>query len=368
MDAYNKMLKTGNVGEWSEIYTLFKVLGDSQLYAGNASLEKIDGVIFPVIKVLRTEVQGNLEYMINKDLVFISSNGATLLKLPVLTFVEKAQETLESILENKAKKQATFSIPEIEKFMDQIHCNSLKAISSSKSDITIVIHDEITNQNQELGFSIKSQLGSASTLLNPGKTTNFKFLVKGISSRIINTINQIANPKKIIKRVNAILSAGGNFSFHSMENKIFLNNLALIDSALPQILAHILLIFNTTKYKTIRDIIEQIELENPLGFDQSDNHKFYEYKIKRFLTDVALGMTPSKVWNGTYDATGGYLVVKDDGEIVCYHIYNKNEFEDYLFYNTKLDSASTTRYGFAELYKENNVILFNLNLQIRFLK
>ena len=41
-------------------------------------------------------------------------------------------------------------------------------------------------------------------------------------------------------------------------------------------------------------------------------------------------MMPSKVWTGEYDATGGYLIVKADGEILCYHIYNKNEFENYL--------------------------------------
>jgi len=27
-----------------------------------------------------------------------------------------------------------------------------------------------------------------------------------------------------------------------------------------------------------------------------------------------LGMTPSKVWTGIYDATGGYLIVKENGE------------------------------------------------------
>ena len=61
-------------------------------------------------------------------------------------------------------------------------------------------------------------------------------------------------------------------------------------------------------------------------------------------------MTPSKVWNGIYDATGGYLVVKENGDVLCYHIYNRNQFEDYLFQNTKLDTASTSRYEFGEVY------------------
>jgi len=76
---------------------------------------------------------------------------------------------------------------------------------------------------------------------------------------------------------------------------------------------------------------------------------------------------PSKVWSGVLDATGGYLIVKSDGEVLCYHIYNRNEFEDYLFYNTKLETASSTRHDFGTIYKQNNQLYFKLNLQIRFL-
>ncbi|MFZ3272683.1 MAG: HpaII family restriction endonuclease, partial [Lutibacter sp.] len=71
---------------------------------------------------------------------------------------------------------------------------------------------------------------------------------------------------------------------------------------------------------------------------------------------------------GIYDATGGYLIVKENGEVLCYHIYNRNEFEDYLLNNTKLDTASSSRHGFGEIYKNNGELYFNLNLQIRFIK
>jgi type II restriction enzyme len=86
------------------------------------------------------------------------------------------------------------------------------------------------------------------------------------------------------------------------------------------------------------------------------------------LTDIALGMMPSKVWTGELDATGGYLIVKDNGEILYYHIYNRNEFEDYLVVNTKLETASSTRHDFGTIYSDGNELLFKLNLQIRFIK
>ena len=142
----------------------------------------------------------------------------------------------------------------------------------------------------------------------------------------------------------------------------------MIDSALPKIISEIVYLFFTSSYSKTVDLVNEITKLNPLEFNLETNHPFYSYKIKRFLTDIALGMMPSKVWTGELDATGGYLVVKEDGEILCYHIYNRNEFEDYLLNNTKLETASSTRHNFGTLYEMDNKQYFKLNLQIRFLK
>ena len=115
------------------------------------------------------------------------------------------------------------------------------------------------------------------------------------------------------------------------------------------------------------ELVETIEQNNPLDFDTQNNHQFYIYKIKRLLTDVALGMMPGTVWNGQYDATGGYLIVKGNGDILCYHIYNKNEFENYLLANTKLETASSSRHQFGVIYDRDGEKFINLNLQIRFI-
>ena len=45
---------TGNKGEWSEIYTLFRLLGEGKVYAGDANLNKLD-LYYPVINVIREE-------------------------------------------------------------------------------------------------------------------------------------------------------------------------------------------------------------------------------------------------------------------------------------------------------------------------
>ncbi len=355
---------TGNKGEWSEIYTLLKVISDKQLFAGDSNLNKIETLIFPIIKVLRDETNGTFEFSYDNDLVIVK-NGEEEIRISVLEFQKQAHFLLTKL---KAKTNATFSIPEIESFINSFSSHSLKAKSTVKSDIRIIIHDQRTGTKPELGFSIKSQLGGASTLLNAGKTTNFIFKINNLSltQNQISEINAIESRCKIKDRIEKIIELGGYLKFYKTESSIFGNNLILIDSALPKIIAESLLLFFTSTFSTLVELTNQISTKNPLGYNLDSNHPFYSYKIKRFLTDIALGMMPSKVWTGELDATGGYLVVKDNGEVLCYHIYNRNEFEDYLFTNTKFETASSTRHEFGKVYEINNQLYFKLNLQIRF--
>lgn len=68
----------GNKGEWSEIYALFKLLGDKQLFLGDKDIEKLEDLVYPIIKVLRTENNGNFEYSIQDNIILISGNEEVL--------------------------------------------------------------------------------------------------------------------------------------------------------------------------------------------------------------------------------------------------------------------------------------------------
>lgn len=356
---------TGNKGEWSEVYALFKLLGDQKLYSGNEDLLKIEDLVYPILKILKSENSNNFEYALNEDAnVIISIDGRENIKIPVATFEKKAKELLSKI---KTSSGRAFSIPEIEEFMSSFNSHSLKAKSSVKTDINIMIHDLKTKQTPILGFSIKSQLGSPSTLLNAGKTTNFVYRIENVSLSD-DDIKQINFCKKIREKIEFITEKGGSLVYNNLDNSTFKNNLILIDSNLDSIMAEVILVRYSSLKNRLKSIVTELNQNNPLKYDISGNHEFYSYKIKRFLTDIALGMMPSKVWDGKYDSTGGYLIVKEDGDVLCYHIYNKNDFENYLLNNTKLDTASTSRYDFGHVYKDGDYHFIKLNLQIRFLK
>ena len=203
---------TGNKGEWSEIYALFKLIGDKKLHPGDSKIKKIQNIVYPILKILRTEVNGNFEYSIEDDLVVISGNEEVF-RIAISEFKTKASYLLAKIKVN----QGTFSVPEIQQFMQSINCLSLKASSSAKTDITIIVHDQRTGLQPSLGFSIKSQLGNPSTLLNAGETTNFIYKIVGVnlSDTDISQINNISSRSKIKDRITEIISKNPIFTQHS---------------------------------------------------------------------------------------------------------------------------------------------------------
>lgn len=117
---------------------------------------------------------------------------------------------------------------------------------------------------------------------------------------------------------------------------------------------------------SLEEITRQETNDDPLILTQNTTQPMYEYKIKQFLLAFALGMTCSKPWHGTFNANGGYIVIKEDGDIICYHFFDRNDLENYLFYNTKFDTPSTSRHLFGKIYEQGGRFFIKLNLQVRF--
>lgn len=359
------MSYTGNKGEWSEVYVLLKLLGEKVLYSGDEDLNKVADLFFPILSIIREEQNKNVKYAINGNIVLLTENGELFDRIPIGTFLSYAKLLLEKIRTTEGR---SFSVPFIENFLNEIHCYRIKAKPQDKADIRIVVHDPRTRINPELGFSIKSYLGGKPTLLNPGPSTNFIYRITNImlNDEEINFINEIDTSNKIQDRIKIIYEKGGRLEYYSMQHKTFENNLLMIDSCMPLILSDMLRVFFSTEYTGVSEIVSAITRENPLNYDLSLKQPFYEHKVKQLLVDIALGMTPATPWDGRYDATGGYIVVKSNGDLVCYHIYDRNMFEDYMFKNTKLVSASSSRYNYGSITRQGKDLLLKLNLQIRF--
>lgn len=352
---------SGNIGEWSEIYTFFKLLADGKLHAANADLSLNPSSYYPIVKIIRQQKDFTFEYVLDDTSVSISTDAGSVAIRTITRedFANAAKNLLSAI----GVAQATFAVPTVDEILEKSGITSLKEPHSDKGDISLVAHDSHVNKDIDFSFSIKSQLGSASTLLNASGATNFKFGIVGeLTNQEITDLNKLG-PKDLLRD---LASKNIKIELLEMHNQQFETNLKMIDSQMPQIIASLMLAYYSGRGTTVADLVKVITADDQLNYGRAAS-EIYSHKVKTMLTDVALGMTPSRRWTGDYDATGGYIIVKSDGEIVCFHAYNREEFKDYLVNSTKLETASRSRHDFGHIYRDGKNLQIDLNLQIRFI-
>ncbi len=359
---------SANKGEWSELYVLFILLGDGRVYAGDGKLQRLEAY-YPVLKILRDELKRSMAYELDHEtqMVIVSEDGRTFARLSASNFMEQAQQLFAKI-QNGGNERGAFTIPTIEPFLNDLHCCKVKAKSTDKADIHIVIHDFHTGLTPQLGFSIKSSVGAASTLLNASGATVIQYRIVGsaMDDAAAAAINAIHGNRKMQRRIEAIAQAGCSMQFNAIPNPAFDNNLRMIDSQLPEIVGWMLADAYQRKQMALEKAVESITQANPLHYDLRLGHDHYGYKVRSLLVAAALGMLPATPWEGRYDATGGYLVVKEDGDVLCFHVYDRNLLGDYLFNNTKFETPDTKRYPMGTLYRHADNYYINLVLDIRF--
>lgn len=374
---------SANKGEWSELYALFKLLFDQNLYPinNNQSIDK--RLRMPILSILRhTDKNLSAEYKIdNGGTIHIKATGCEVVEIDRKEFEVNANKLLDFI--KKGADEGAFDIPTLDRFRKITFCPNIKCYSKKlnngdkdKPDLYIVIHDALTGQTPKLGFSIKSELGNPPTLLNATKLTNFRYkLSHNLSNVKVDEINAmlVRGKADIQGRVRAIVNEGVSLLFDTINpdkngNYIFLENLILIDSSMPNILADLLVLSYSEDTRLLDVLTEKLTKLNPLGFPMKTNTKYYEAKVKRFITDVALGMIPSQPWEASHQAAG-VLVVTETGNIDCYHVIYKDSLDDYLYHDLKFETPSATRHGFGsiEIGDDGNQY-FTLNLQLRFIK
>ncbi|WP_363294113.1 HpaII family restriction endonuclease [uncultured Streptococcus sp.] len=299
------------------------------------NLEKVEKSFYVILSAIKQEGAINKEYkrieFTNKVLLLV--NNLECIEIPYEEFEFFSQIVLESIKSGKE----TFEIPEIEPFLQKIKITKIKASNDSKKDIIFKIHDDFTGAEPIIGFSIKSYIGNKPTLLNASGAIKVQYkLSRPLSTYEVEFLHNINTRTKIKDRVEYIKDKGVLLDFDSMINETFNRNLQMVDYRMPEILGNLFLESYFVEGKSISDVVDKYCDE------LSEDKEIIIHKVKDLLVAVALGMEPNTKWTGLEDANGGYIVVKDDGEVLCYHIYDRNKLRNYLFRNTKFDSPSSS--------------------------
>ena len=343
-----------NRGEWSELFVLVDLLSSGELNYGSSKRDSTHNT-FPVISVNRKIAGVDHEFRIANGTIeiVIDRNQETATKISQEYLAGQSKILLEQIKDGKGR---AFIVASANEIMSELGIEKAAGIKG-KDDLRITIYDPRTKQQSSQGFSIKSFLGSNPSILNASGVTNIEFTIQGrLSASKITELNKLGP----ISLVSNLISSGHKLILSNIDER-FAENLEMIDSEMVTLLGEIVIASYEGNGRTMPDIVNQLNLKNPLNYSPRNSESRYTHKIKDLLEAVALGMRPSESWSGKMEAEGGNLIVASNGEILCHHALDKDSLRNYLFSNTYIDTPSRVRWKFGSIIGDK----LNLNFQIR---
>ncbi len=338
-----------NRGEWTEAYVFLKLLSDGKIYGATEDLKKDLSKFIKIVSVTRPEKE-NFVLKYEPDFDSIPQKVSAMLNetefavITVSELAEKANFLYKSMKTFSSQKKDT--IPEIQEFLEKLKFSSPKIPSLPKSfenefgrktDIIVTIINSEDGAVSTDGFSIKSHMGSPSSLFNSGDGSRLIFKIVGCTEKRMHEINLIEDELKIIQAIKDDKDLSLEFVKTGKEE--FAGNLEYIDTQMLKIITMTMLVqtkyLSPAKSSNLRDIVNIVSELNPLSVMYPEH--FYEAKFKDFLFASLAGLTASKKWDGKTRMTGGYIDVNKDGELLYYRAISNEIFCSYLYENTFID-------------------------------
>ncbi len=368
-----------NKGEWAEFYVMLKLLGEGRLYTANRLLKKNYQSYLDVLKVIRQECESQvLEYVLDRENneVIIKSEGkdGALAIIPCADFELCARRLFDGIKDlSGSSVPAPDFVCDFAKvvFVSKPKAPAVKALKKQfggKNDIFIEVRDGQTAIVSVMGFSIKSKFGQNPTLFNAGSSSQFLYKLSNCNAALMDEFNSISEGegRGWSKCKDFLFDHNIDLEFVKAANPIYDENLFLIRESMSRIMAWCVknrLIVSSSDYE-VKETVERMIADNPLNVPNPA--VYYEKAIKDFLMAGFTGMTAGRKWDGREQVNGGYIVVMDDGDVLCYHSNDRESFRDYLYRNTHFEYVSADKYKWSRVFRIGDEYYLPLNISIRF--
>ena len=368
-----------NKGEWAEFYVMMKLLGEGRLYTANKLLQKNYQSYLDVLKIIRQECETQvLEYIIDEAngvvIVKPQDSDTILATMPVSDFNDYAKMLFDGIKDIKGSSvPAPDAVCDFAKviYVSKPKAPAVKALKKQfggKNDIFIEVRDGQTAIVSIMGFSIKSKFGQNPTLFNAGSSSQYLYKLTGCNDAMMDEFNAITeNDGRGWSKCKTYLADHGiTMEFARTQNPIYNDNLFLVRESMAKIMAWCVKdrLIDSPSHFEVMETVERMIAANPLGVPGA--RIYYEKAIKDFLMAGFTGMTAGKEWDGKEQVNGGYIVVMDDGDVICYHSSDRESFRDYLYRNTHFEYVSADKYVWSRIIKIDGEYYLPLNLSVRF--
>ena len=361
-----------NKGEWGERYFFPKIIHEKKIKLADKDLNTHECSNFITITKLTTSNPPESFSLESDDRVTVTNEDKG--EQREIDLSDTINENiLKRIISKIQKETGTFEVSEFNSIYEKLGIGNIKGGTSyQKADIVLDIKDGDTEE-KDVGFSIKSRFGKDPTLLNATGQTNFIYEVDGFPIESLNVVNEIKTRTKYQDRIKKIQELGGLFKYTGITSKTLLENLFTIDKNLHELISKMLLRFYVDREEMLNANLSKLKDSGKL--DSFNNKKLQSLKaiVKKLLIAILFGMFPSKKWDGENEAEG-LIVVKENGDLVCFYNKNLTALGDYLLENTYFETPSSKnaktgkRVGnrkMAELYENDGKVYLNFGLQIR---
>ena len=379
--------KGKNIGEWSEMYIFFKLMSDRKVYVADKDMNRLKDVFLNIISIIREENKGKEYRYFTGDVVKITLNGEEVATVDSSRFTDNVKKVWDMII---SKKDTTFSDQEVIDFLSSIFIQNISSPAQKKSeffggtaDIVLDTMDYRSGVNQIMGFSCKSDIDAAATLFNAsGDNTNFEYEIVGnFDDEKMNAFNGMfheVTKKGVTKyevatgdRMRYLKECGVDLRFVNPVKDVARQNLVRCGGIeMPKILGGVLKYYYFecgAASVGVEDAIKYLADTDYVGYGFDDLYDTYRVKIANLLYAMFTGLRFSKPWSGRSDVSGGYIVVKRDGDVVAFHSCIADEFKDFLIDKLKFEGPSCSRHKYMEIYKKDDGKYYlKLALQFRF--
>ena len=120
--------KSGNKGEWSEIYAFIKLLKDGKIYAANENLNRIsDDMYYSIIKILREEIQGEKYDYYTGEKIRIYHNGIFVQEFEIQYFLEQSKFLYDEMFAHKKGNIQSQALETFNNFLNSVFVTKIKA-------------------------------------------------------------------------------------------------------------------------------------------------------------------------------------------------------------------------------------------------
>lgn len=371
--------KTLNKGEWAEFYVMLRLLAEGKLHTANHLLQKNYKSYLDVLKIIRQECETRvLEYVVDSERAVVDikeqEHGRVLASVPIRDFRVAAGALFNGIKDARGSSvPAPDTVCDFAKviFVSKPKAPAVKAFKKEfggKNDIFIEVRDGQTAIVSVMGFSIKSKFGQNPTLFNAGKSSQFLYKLSGCDDNRMNEFNAInEDGDRGWAKCKAYLAQNGiKMEFCGTQNPAYESNLFLVRESMSSLLAWCAKdrLVDSDKDYEVKETVERMIKANPLCVPNPQ--VYYEKAMKDFLMAGFTGMTAAKVWDGREQVNGGYIVVMDDGDVLCYHSNDRESFRDYLYRNTHFEYVSAKKYDWSYIRRVEGEYYLPLNVSVRF--